>query len=239
MISACDEAGVKLGVVLQRRMEPTFRSVRSTIESGLLGDLTLGVIAIPYYRPGSYYESAAWRGTWALDGGGVLMNQGIHLVDLIIWYMGDPSHVQAQAATLHRGVEVEDTLVALLRFTNGAMATISATTTVEPGFPHRVEVYGTRGGVQLEGESILRWQLTNGSRPNPDTVADGPTADAGASGDPRAISLSGHVAILHDFLTAVQNDRSPHVDGKEGRRSLATVLAIYAAAGIGTPTHGA
>jgi predicted dehydrogenase len=235
MIADCDEAGVTLGVVLQRRLEPAFRSVRSAIQAGRLGELTLGTVAIPYFRPQSYYESAVWRGTWALDGG-VLMNQGIHLVDLLIWYMGDPIGIQAQAATLHRSIEVEDILVALLRFANGAMATITATTTVEPGFPHRVEVYGTSGGVQLEGESILRWQLKDGTVP--DTLAAGLAADAGASGDPKAIPISGHVAVLRDVLAAIQDGRSPSIDGNEGRRSLATVLAVYAAAGVGAPANG-
>jgi len=230
MIAACDRAGVRLGVVLQRRMEPVFRSVRTAIEAGALGDLTVGSVTIPYYRPQSYYETADWRGTWALDGGGVLMNQGIHLVDLIVWYMGEPTHVQAHASTLHRDIEVEDTLTALLRFANGAMATITATTTVEPGFPHRVEVYGTDGGVQLEGESVLRWQTKGPGTSNLGPLSVGSAEDIGASADPRAISLSGHVAIVRDFVSSVHNNVPSQVDGNAGRKSLKTVLSIYEAA---------
>jgi predicted dehydrogenase len=105
MIATCQEADVSLGVVLQRRAEPLFKTVHDAIEARDLGELTLGIVTIPYHRPQSYFEQADWRGTWNLDGGGVLMNQGIHLVDLLIWYMGDPVEVQAYSNTLHRNIE--------------------------------------------------------------------------------------------------------------------------------------
>jgi predicted dehydrogenase len=105
---------VQLGVILQRRAEPVFRRVREAIQAGDLGDLTLGVITMPYLRTQAYYDQAAWRGTWALDGGGVLMNQGIHIVDILVWFMGDPVTIQASGATLHRDIEVEDTVAATL-----------------------------------------------------------------------------------------------------------------------------
>lgn len=231
MIAACDQAGVKLGVTLQRRAEPLFQRIYNAIQARDLGDLTLGVITIPYHRPQTYYDQADWRGTWALDGGGVLMNQGIHLVDLLVWYMGDPVNVQARADTLHRDIKVEDTLAATLRFANGALATITATTTAAPGFPHRVEIYGTDGGIQVEGESVGRWNLVNpGKAPvgPPSTAPD----DAGAGGDPRGIAPTGHIAIFRDFIHALRKDCAPMVDGAEGQRSLATVLAIYKAAGL-------
>jgi UDP-N-acetyl-2-amino-2-deoxyglucuronate dehydrogenase len=232
MISACEKRGVKLGVVLQRRVEPLFQHIHQAIQSGDLGDLTLGLVTMAYHRPQAYYDQADWRGTWALDGGGVLMNQGIHLVDLLIWYMGDPEDVEAYADTLHRDIEVEDTLTAMLRFRNGALATITATTTAAPGFPHKLEIFGTRGGIQVEGESVGRWALAE-----PDKAATQPSstsaeAEAGAGADPRGIKPTGHIAIVRDFIQAVRRDRSPSIDGREGRRSLATVLAIYKAAGL-------
>ena len=232
MIAACDQAGVKLGVVLQSRTEPLFQRIHSAIQAGDLGDLTLGVVTMPYYRPQAYYDQAGWRGTWTLDGGGVLMNQGIHLVDLLIWYMGDPVEVQAYANTLHRGIEVEDTLAATLRFAKGALATITATTTVAPGFPHRIEIYGTNGGIQAEGESVGRWKLTDPAKATIEPPKVGITANAGAGGDPRGIAPTGHIAIFRDFIHALREDRAPQVDGAEGRRSLATVLAVYQAAGL-------
>jgi UDP-N-acetyl-2-amino-2-deoxyglucuronate dehydrogenase len=232
MIAACDRAGVRLGVVLQRRFDPIYQRVHAAIAAQAFGDLSLGVVVFPYYRPQSYYDSAEWRGTWALDGGGVLMNQGIHLVDLLVWFMGDPTAVQARAATLQRSIEVEDTLSAMLTFGNGALATITATTTTWPGFPHRVEVYGSAGGIQIEGEVVRQWQSSDPDRSYPTPVAQQAVVDAGAASDPKGISLDGHVAVLGDFLQALHTGQPLQIDGVEGRRSLAAVLAIYEAAGL-------
>jgi UDP-N-acetyl-2-amino-2-deoxyglucuronate dehydrogenase len=232
MIQACAQAGVGLGVVLQRRAEPLFRRVYDAIQAGDLGELTLGLVTMAYHRPQAYYDQADWRGTWALDGGGVLMNQGIHLVDLLVWYMGEPVAVQACADTLHRDIEVEDTLAATLRLANGAMATITATTTAAPGFPHRLEIYGTGGGIQIEGETVRQWTWADPARATLARPEIGAPADAGAGSDPRGIAPTGHIAILRDFICALREGRAPQIDGAEGRRSLATVLAIYEAAGL-------
>ena len=232
MIESCRQAGVKLGVTFQRRTELVFRQVRAAVESGDLGELTLGVVTMPYHRPQAYFNQAEWRGTWAMDGGGVLMNQGIHLVDLLVWFMGDPTEVRAYAGTLQRDIQVEDTLAAALHFANGALATITATTTATPGFPHRLELYGTNGAIQVEGESVGRWTLVepNRARIEPPELSQAP--DAGAGSDPRGITATGHIAIFRDFMQAIQSDGQPQINGREGRRSLATVLAIYEAAGL-------
>jgi UDP-N-acetyl-2-amino-2-deoxyglucuronate dehydrogenase len=233
MIAAAEGAGVRLGVALQRRAEPHFQQLQAAVAAGELGELTLGMVSMPYYRAQAYYDQAAWRGTWAQDGGGVLMNQGIHLIDLLLWLMGDPVEVQARAATLQRAVEVEDTLAATLRFAGGALATVVATTTTEPGFPHRLEVYGTGGGIQVEGEAMIRWHTAAGARHE----AEQPRQGAGAGGDPRGIAPTGHMRLLRDFIGAVREGRGPLVGGAEGRRSLAAVLAIYRAAGLPSPTE--
>ncbi len=228
MIAACRQNDVQLGVCLQRRAEPLFRRVHDAIHGGDLGEITLGVVTMPYFRDGAYYAQAEWRGTWALDGGGVLMNQGIHIVDLLLWFMGDPVEVHAFADTRHRSVEIEDTAGAVLRFANGALATITATVAAEPGFPHRLEVYGTNGGIQIEGESVLRWGLADASK---GTVEPWPLTteqvDPGMAGDPRGISTSGHIAILQDFIAGIRRGEDPVIDGAEGKRSLATILAVY------------
>src|SRR3954466_11963247 len=161
MIAACEQAGVRLGVALQRRTEPEFQRVQAAIAAGELGRPVLGSISMPYLRLPSYYDSADWRGTWALDGGGALMNQGIHLVDLLLWLLGDAAEVRATAATLAHAIEVEDCVTAMLRFASGALGSIVATTAAAPGFPHRVEIYGERGGVQIEGEQVTRWEGEN------------------------------------------------------------------------------
>lgn len=230
MIAACAENGVKLGVTLQRRTEFPFTLIHQAIQAGDVGDLTLAVITMPYFRPQTYFDQAEWRGTWALDGGGVLMNQGIHIVDLLVWLMGDPVEVQAFGDTLHRDIEVEDTLSATLRFANGALATITATTTAAPGFPHRLEFYGTKGGIQVEGDGVGRWQLVEPAQAIVTPPPTGAATGAEAGSDPRGIPKTSHVAVFADFIRAIQEDKSPLIGGLEGRRSLAAVLAVYEAA---------
>ena len=237
MIDLARSQGVKLGVVLQRRMDPTFQAVKQAIDAGDLGRLTLGLVKIPYFRPQTYYDQAAWRGTWALDGGGVIMNQGIHLVDLLVWYMGDPQQVSAYADTLSSDIEVEDTLVGIIRFSNGAMATITATTTTSPGFPHTVEIYGTHGGIQLEGEGIRRWELAEPSKAQVKAPGVAENASAGAAADPRGISTENHTRLFRDFILAIQENRDPSIDGSEGRRSLALTLELYKSAGLLQKQH--
>jgi len=233
MIQICSENNVQLGVALQRRAEPLFKQVKAALDAGDLGDLSLGLVSIPYVRNDAYYDQAAWRGTWELDGGGVLMNQGIHLVDLLLWFMGDPVSVQASANTLHRQVEVEDTLATTLTFSNGSLATITATTTAAPGFPHRVEIYGTQGGIQIAGEQVINWSVLEPDAANVKPVQATESQAAGSGGDPRGIAATGHINVMADFVTAIKEGCSPSIDGHEGRRSLKTILDIYASAGIG------
>lgn len=230
MIAACREADVRLGVALQRRTDLPTRQLYEAIRAGELGRLVLGTASVPYFRPQSYYESAGWRGTWALDGGGALMNQGIHLVDLLLWLMGgDAEVVGASAAALDHDIEVEDCVTAALRFSGGARGSIVATTAAAPGFPHRVEVYGTRGGAQIEGDGVLRWE---GGTPRLRALSPASTG-AGAGARPTGIGTAGHTLLLQDFAAAIREGREPLVSGEEGRRSLALVLDVYAASGIG------
>lgn len=239
MIDACREAGVRLGVAYQRRALPLFQRVRRAIAGGAVGRLMLATVVLPYYRGADYYAQADWRGTWALDGGGVLMNQGIHLVDLLVWYAGRPVRVTAQAGTLVHDVEVEDTLTAEIQFEGGALATLAATTTAQPGFPHRLAFYGTAGGVELEGERVRRWTTTEADDASIGTAEGGSSeggssegGSAGAGAAPGGIDVEGHVRLVADFVEAVREDRSPIVDGREGYRSLDAVLSIYEAAGL-------
>lgn len=233
IIAACRENNVRLGITLQRRVEPLFRRVHDAIHGGDLGEITLAAVTMPYLRGDAYYAQADWRGTWALDGGGVLMNQGIHIIDLLVWFLGDPVSVQSLASTGRRSVEVENTATAVLQFGSGAMASLTGTITAAPGFPHRIEIYGTNGGIQIEGESVLRWTLAD---PALATVEPWPVATgavgAGMGADPRGIAASGHIAILGDMINAIRQGKDPAIDGPEGRRSLATVLAIYDNAGL-------
>ncbi len=234
MIAACREQQVVLGVALQRRSDPQFQELHAAISTGELGQIVLGSVSIPYLRTQSYYDSANWRGTWDLDGGGALMNQGIHLVDMLLWLAGDVSEVRAQYGTLARTIEVEDCITVALRFANGAFGSIVATTAAAPGFPHRIEVYGTNGGIQIEGERIVRWATTAGDRLGMDAAV--PQA-AGAGATPTGISATGHTRIMQDFASAIREQRAPLVPGEEGRRALAVVLAAYASARSGNSEY--
>lgn len=229
MIEACKSANVKLGVMLQRRAEGPFRTLRDAVASGELGHLVCGSVTVPYYRPQDYYDSATWRGTREMDGG-ALMNQGIHLVDLLVWCMGDPVSVSASAGTLVHDMESEDTISAVLSFSGGEVASVIATTAASPGFPHRIEVYGTAGSIQIEGEKIVRWG-TSGQGSKTDEDADTP-GNAGSGRDPTALSVDGHVSVYREFVEAIHENRHPAVSGEEGRRSLSAVLMMYQSAGL-------
>jgi UDP-N-acetyl-2-amino-2-deoxyglucuronate dehydrogenase len=216
MIAAAREAGVRLGVTFQRRTEPAYSCLRDALQAGELGRAVLAVVALPYARTQAYYDDAPWRGTWDHDGGGVLMNQGIHLVDLLVWLLGDVLEVEARVATVGHQIEVEDVVAASLKFASGALGTIAATTCAAPGFPHRVEVYGTRGGMQVEGDGL---------------------AGAGGGAAATGISATAHARLVADFVAAVREGREPMVSGEEGRRALAVVLAVYESARTGRPVR--
>jgi len=233
MIDVCARTERLLAVVLQRRAVDLFQKIFRAISAKDIGDITAGLVGVPYHRSQAYYDQADWRGTWAADGGGALMNQGIHLVDLMIWYMGDPVDISATASTCRNAIEVEDTLAARLRFENGAMGTILATTAAPPGFPHRVEIYGTKGGIQIEGETVIRWRLTNPGKAVVKPVESQRLAGSGAGADPSGIDIAGHTNLIRNFIMALRNEAPLLVDGPEGRRSLAAVLGVYKAAGIG------
>lgn len=232
MIAAAQAQNVHMVIAFQRRTEQLFKDIRRAINGGDLGQITMASVVLPYYRGQAYYDQAAWRGTWLQDGGGVLMNQGIHIIDLLVWFLGDPIDIRAHAGTLLRNIEVEDVLAATLQFPNGALATVTATTTAGGGAPHRLEVYGTNGCIQVEGEVVTRWQLEDQSLQTVvPHIATAP-AESGASNDPRGIKAVGHTALVKALIMAVKNEQPSHIDGKEGRRSLAVVNGIYRAAGL-------
>src|SRR4029079_6954936 len=177
-----------------------------------------------------------WKGTQALDGGGALMNQAIHNVDLLLWMMGDATEVGGFTATLaHERIEVEDTAVACLRFRNGGLGVIQATTSVHPGYPKTIAIHGDRGSAAIEQEDVLRWDF-HPPAPEDEQVKERFAQKVGASGgasDPGAISHRGHMLQLSDFVDAIRNNRTPKVDGREGRRAVATICAIYESARTG------
>lgn len=230
IISACEQAGVKLGTIMPSRFSPANRAVKSAIEDGRFGTLTLGDTYVKWWRSQEYYDSGGWRGTWKLDGGGAYMNQAIHNVDLLYWFMGDVADVCGITATLaHERIEVEDTGSAVVRFKNGAIGTLEATTSAYPGLLKKTEIHGTTGSVIVEQDDILLWDFAE-AKPEDDEIRSqfgkGSETSGGAA-DPKAISHTGHQKQFEDFIAAVQSDTKPLVDGHEGRKSVELILAIY------------
>src|SRR5216683_3266302 len=155
LIAATDKAGVKLGVFFPDRCKPDILRVKKAVDAGVLGHAILADARVKWYRPPDYYAKSRWRGTWALDGGGALINQAVHTVDLMLWLFGDVVSVQAFSKTALHTIEVEDTLIALLQFANGALGVLQATTSVYPGYPRRLELTGSQGTLIIEQDRLL------------------------------------------------------------------------------------
>ncbi|MCE9545489.1 MAG: Gfo/Idh/MocA family oxidoreductase [Planctomycetia bacterium] len=236
IIEACEKNNVKLSTIFPSRFHAASLELKRAINEGRFGRLTVGDAYVKWFRTQQYYDSGAWRGTWQLDGGGALMNQAVHSVDLLTWLMGPVVEIRAQTATLaHERIEVEDTAIATLRFANGALGTIEASTAVYPGYLKRIEIHGSEGTAVIEEEDIKVWEFANKGRR--DAAVKKHMAElhssAGGASDPSAISHAGHARQFRDMLDAIRNDRAPLVNGHEGRRSIEIILGIYKAAETG------
>jgi predicted dehydrogenase len=237
MIRECEKNGVQLATVYQSRFHAAAGRLKRAVDGGRFGRLTLGSAYVKWYRSQEYYDSKPWRGTWALDGGGALMNQAIHSVDLLTWLMGPVAEIQAQTALLiHKRIEVEDAAIATLRFANGALGVIEATTAVYPGYLKRIEIHGSDGSAILEEEDLKAWDFAKSRKEDKailDEMQQHKSTGGGAS-DPAAIGHHGHAQQFRDMLEAIRKNRPPAIDGHEGRRSVEIILAIYKSAETGT-----
>lgn len=240
MIRTCDDHGVKLFVVKQNRFNAPVMRLREALEAGRFGKLVMGTVRVRWCRDQAYYDLDPWRGTWALDGG-VLTNQACHHVDLLQWMMGDVETVFAKSRTALVAVETEDTAVAMLRFSNGALGVVEATTAARPdNLEAAISILGEQGTVEIGGIAVNAmkvWQFA------------GPAGDApdGAEGDappPPNVYGHGHQAYLNHVVDCILNNAKPLVDGREGRRSLELISAMYESIETGrevsfpfTPSH--
>jgi predicted dehydrogenase len=224
---------VKLGTVFPSRYHAPSKIIRKAITEGRLGKIVLADAQIKWYRSQEYYDSGKWRGTWQFDGGGALMNQGIHAIDLLQWFMGDVNEVSAQTATLaHERIEVEDTAAAVLKFANGAVGVIEGTTGAWPGFLKKIEICGSRGSVIMEEENIRAWKFAE-ELPEDEEIRKqygSATATGGGASDPAAIGHHGHKLLFESFVQALREDRPPDIDGVEGRKAVEIIEAIYRSA---------
>jgi UDP-N-acetyl-2-amino-2-deoxyglucuronate dehydrogenase len=236
IIDAARKAGVKIAVIFPSRFYEASNQVKKAIDEKRFGDLVLGSAYVKWSRSENYYRSAAWRGTRQLDGGGALMNQGIHSVDLLQWYMGPVESVQSIAANIkHKGIEVEDTVVSTLRFASGALGTIECSTAVFPGTFKRVEIMGTAGTAILEESSLVKWQFEQSSGEDEmisQKMLKGNISHGGVS-NPADISFAGHQRQLEDMIHSIESGEKTLIDGVDGRKSVEIVLAVYESARTG------
>jgi UDP-N-acetyl-2-amino-2-deoxyglucuronate dehydrogenase len=240
--------GRRVAVVSQHRFDAATQAVHEALARGEFGRLTSGSADVRWWREQSYYDSGGWRGTWELDGGGVLINQAIHSIDLLQWMMGQVVEVTAHTGLLaHERIEVEDTAVAILKFTNGALGSIVATTAAYPGLTTRIAVHGDRGSAIIDDDELTYFYaagegqahgVVGGENQAEETMqrygeaASGP----GAGADPGSLSMA-HRDQIQDFVEAVREGREPLVNLHEGRKPLAIIQGIYESARIGGPAR--
>ncbi len=233
LIETCQKQNVKLSAIFPSRFHDSSVAVKRAVDAGRFGRLTLGDSYVKWFRPQAYYDSGAWRGTWELDGGGALMNQAVHSVDLLSWFMGPVEEVTAFTGTLaHERIAVEDTAVATLRFASGALGVIEASTAAYPGYLKRIELHGSEGSAVMEEEDVIKWDF---SQESPDDAQmkermQQRKSTGGGASDPSAIGHHGHTMQFRDVLEAIDQDRAPAIDGPEGRKAVEIILAIYKAA---------
>lgn len=224
--------GVKVGVFFQDRASADLAWLKRLVQSGGLGRPILATAQVKWYRSPDYFVGTGWRATWALDGGGAVMNQGIHTLDALLWLFGDVERVTARTATLVHEIEVEDTAVAVLEFANGALGTLEATTAAYPGYSRRIELTGTNGTVVVESDRVVKVDLRT-PPVEPPPAAEG---SKNASASSAVVSdVSGHRRVLEDFIRAIETGSAPLCDGDEGRRSVALAEAIYRSSAAGAP----
>jgi predicted dehydrogenase len=228
IIAAARENDVKLSGIFPYRFKRGAQQARGAIAQGRLGQLVLVDAYVKWYRSQEYYRG--WHGTWALDGGGALMNQSIHSVDLVQWLGGPVSAVFGHVATLGHEMETEDTASAILTFQNGALGTVQGATSCWPGDPARIEVHGTRGTIILEEARITTWKLADASLEEEQAMISLEAQEGNTSSDPTALPYTEHKLQIEDMIEAIEQDREPHVNGPEARKAVEIIRAIYLSA---------
>lgn len=236
IIKVCADNGVKLAGVFPSRYHDAPKQIKAAIEQGRFGKIVMADAQVKWFRTQEYYDSGAWRGTWKYDGGGALMNQSIHAIDLLQWFMGDVAELFAFTDTLsHERIEVEDTAVATLKFANGALGVIEGTTSAYPGFLKKIEILGTRGSVVMEEESIISWKFDD-ERPEDQVVRDKylhGTSTGGGASDPKAIGYHGHKMLFSSFVDSIRNETEVEISGESARNAVEIIEGIYKSAQSG------
>ena len=230
IVEMCDAAGVKLGTVFQLRFTPAFKKLKEAESHGRFGKMILGNSQTICFRSQEYYDGGGWRGTKAGDGGGALMNQGIHSVDLLLWVMGDVKAVSAYKGSLTHDIEVEDTVSATIEFVSGAKGSIQATTSVKHGIDKRLEIFGENGTVIIDGENVVKWDFEEGSSQAAHEIE---SREGISAQSPLIEDVWGHQQQISDMIKAIREDKEPLVSGRDGMKAVELVLAIYESARTG------
>ena len=238
IIEACEKNNVLLSAVFQSRFSRSVQEIKKALDADRFGKIVLASTQVRWYRSQEYYDSAGWRGTWELDGGGALMNQSIHTIDLLVYLNGDPDEVFAYHGDLtHKNIQVEDNLVAAVKWKNGAFGVIEVSTSCNPGFPRKVEISGDNGSVCLEDDKITRWVFAD-ERPEDELIRrenlEG-EGMVGGSGNPMSINCEGHRRQISDLSDAVLSNGKLFLSGTEGRRAVRLICGIYESAKTGQP----
>ena len=220
LVATVEKYNTKVEVITQLRFAPSIRKAKKAIDEGRLGKILLADFRGKFYRSEEYYKQGGWRGTWAMDGGGALMNQGVHGVDLIQYLMGGVDSVTAICRTLARDIETEDTAYALVEYSNGAIGSMHSTTVAAPGYPRTIEISGTKGTIKLVEDAIEVWDIEGESEEKGHT-------ESNASSNPMDFSHTFHQMHFADLIDAIENDRAPMVDVYEGRKPVDIILAVY------------
>ncbi|MCK4401436.1 Gfo/Idh/MocA family oxidoreductase [bacterium] len=223
MINTCRQKNVKLGVSYQRRMSPDNITMKKILDEKKLGKVFASDLSVKFYRGQDYYDSAPYRGTWNIDGGGPFMQQASHNIDIYCWFFGKPVKAVSLLGTFAHNIETEDHGAALLKHSNGMIGTIIASTVAKPGFPARLEIHAEAGTIIMENDIITTWAVKR--MENPSTAGEAKIHNGASSAS--VTDTAGHEAILTDFVKAVKEDRDPAVTGESARIATETILRIY------------
>jgi len=243
LIMACQDHGVKLASIFQRRLHPLSQRIKETVESGRLGKVHYADIHLYWWRADSYYAGGnppGWRGTFALDGGGACMNQGIHSIDFIAWVMGGIDSVYAKTGTFTHNIEAEDVGTVLVTFKNGALGNITCTTSTYPGLTNDFHIFGRLGSIVLQDEQVVTWRIMReagaaGSEEEEEQQMQAmyPGSEASGAADPLAVGFDGHTIHVEDMVRAIRENRAPIIAGTDARHAVEICVAIQESAKTG------
>jgi predicted dehydrogenase len=243
LIMACEDHGVKLASIFQRRLHPLSQRIKQTVAGGELGKPHYADVHLYWFRTDAYYAGGnppGWRGTFALDGGGACMNQGIHSIDFLAWVMGGVETVYAKTGTYTHRIEAEDVGTVLVGFKHGALGNITCTTAAYPGLTNDFHVFGSRGSIALMDEKVIAWRIMRGdgdqeaeARLEREMMALYSGAPDSAAADPMAIGFDGHTVHVEDMVQAIRANRDPIISGRDARHAVEICAAIQESAATG------